>query len=61
MNSFYNLEASKYYNHRSQTNECHHEEETFSTGKDRRSYMSAHVLLNLLNELGKRDFMYFSQ
>ena len=24
---------------------------------DRRSYMSAHVLLNLLNELGKRDKM----
>ena len=26
-------------------------------GKHRGSYMSAHVLLNLLNELGKRDKM----
>ena len=26
-------------------------------GINRRSYMSAHVLLNLLNELGKRDKM----
>ena len=31
---------------------------TWSTpGKHRGSYMSAHVLLNLLNELGKRDKM----
>ena len=30
-------------------------EPCFDKGIDRRSYMSAHVLLNLLNELGKRD------
>ena len=29
----------------------------FGYRRDRGSYMSAHVLLNLLNELGKRDKM----
>ena len=32
-------------------------QKTVSTGRSRVSYMSAHVLLNLLNELGKRDEM----
>ena len=29
----------------------------YRNGKHRGSYMSAHVLLNILNELGKRDKM----
>ena len=29
----------------------------FGYRRDRRSYMSAHVLMNLLNEFGKRDKM----
>ena len=37
-------------------NETHHKK-FFKWGIDRESYMNAHVLLNLLNELGKRDKM----
>ena len=36
---------------------CHHFFLKYYSIKHRGSYMSAHVLLNLLNELGKRDKM----
>ena len=55
----------KYHNHRPQTNLRHRKEETQNNSNhmparkqsNRGSYRSAHVLLNLLNELGKRDKM----
>ena len=55
--------TKKCQNHRLQTNTQHRVEENLTqiTGKrntlHRGSYMSAHVLLNLLNELEKRDKM----